>query len=426
MSTNLFDISTITATNNIIVNDDKSLTVSGYPSNSTVLFKECCPNVKVGDTVCFSMETDGYYGFYLLQSKTTWNKNSNTYVITEEMLNSRICFYRQTSAQGGGDATIRNFQINLGTTPLEYEPYGYKTPVKVRGRNLFNVNAIGTLGTYSDFIQNGDGTITVGGYSSSTKETLSQLCPDLKVGDNLIVTMETEGVDVIYLQGTKTTLRVNRSYTVKQEDLDGRVGFYCRRVDGVNYPATISKIQFQLDEVGDYEPYVESTTTNIYLKEPLRKIRDIKDYIDFESKKVVRNIGVRTTGFTQYSFTASTNYLYLKNATTFSDNMLPNSINCMSNKIANFKTFPGSVDVNALMVSGTTFYYFVLAEESEIQTYIDLLAETEIHYILKKPDDTETIELPNIPTHKGTTIIEVDTTIQPSNMEVQYYGKEVA
>jgi len=35
-------------------------------------------------------------------------------------------------------------------------------------------------------------------------------------------------------------------------------------------------------------------------------------------------------------------------------------------------------------------------------------------------------ELPPIPTFKGTTIIEIDTTIQPSNMEVQYYGKGVA
>ncbi|MBR6504349.1 MAG: hypothetical protein IKT41_01290, partial [Clostridia bacterium] len=33
------------------------------------------------------------------------------------------------------------------------------------------------------------------------------------------------------------------------------------------------------------------------------------------------------------------------------------------------------------------------------------------------------IELPNTPTFKGTTTIEIDTTIQPSNMEVQYYGK---
>ena len=35
----------------------------------------------------------------------------------------------------------------------------------------------------------------------------------------------------------------------------------------------------------------------------------------------------------------------------------------------------------------------------------------------------ETIELPNIPTLKGTTVLEIDTTIQPSNLEVVYKGK---
>ena len=39
-------------------------------------------------------------------------------------------------------------------------------------------------------------------------------------------------------------------------------------------------------------------------------------------------------------------------------------------------------------------------------------------------DDTGTdIELPNIPTLKGTSILKTDTTIQPSNLEVVYKGK---
>lgn len=39
-------------------------------------------------------------------------------------------------------------------------------------------------------------------------------------------------------------------------------------------------------------------------------------------------------------------------------------------------------------------------------------------------DGVETyMEIPNIPTTKGTTVIEVDTNIQPSNMEVTYKGK---
>ena len=55
----------------------------------------------------------------------------------------------------------------------------------------------------------------------------------------------------------------------------------------------LSNIQI---EVGDtataYEPYFEPMTTSIYLDEPLRKVGTYADYIDFENKKVVRNIAV--------------------------------------------------------------------------------------------------------------------------------------
>jgi hypothetical protein len=45
---------------------------------------------------------------------------------------------------------------------------------------------------------------------------------------------------------------------------------------------------------------------------------------------------------------------------------------------------------------------------------------TTIDYILATQQE-ETIELPNIPTHTGTTVIEIDTTIQPSAVQYQYY-----
>ena len=39
-----------------------------------------------------------------------------------------------------------------------------------------------------------------------------------------------------------------------------------------------------------YEPYAEPVTTNIYLDEPLRKLGNYADYINFKENKVVRNI----------------------------------------------------------------------------------------------------------------------------------------
>ena len=72
----------------------------------------------------------------------------------------------------------------------------------------------------------------------------------------------------------------------------------------------------------------------------------------------------------------------------------------------------------------TTLLYFQLplslaTTSDEVKT---LLNGKEIFGVALAPTE-ETIELPNIPTLKGTTILEVDTTIQPSNIEVVYKGK---
>ena len=54
---------------------------------------------------------------------------------------------------------------------------------------------------------------------------------------------------------------------------------------------------------------------------------------------------------------------------------------------------------------------------------LEYLGDGYVIYPLATPIEEE-IELPNIPTFKGKTVIEVDTKILPSNMEVKYYGKE--
>ena len=101
----------------------------------------------------------------------------------------------------------------------------------------------------------------------------------------------------------------------------------------------------------DYEPYIAPRTANIYLNEPLRKIGNYGDYIDFETQKIYRNVVVDDDTGT-----------------------LPID-----------QSYHGTVDT-----TGTT------------------------------------VTLPDILLNKGTNIIEVDTTITPSNMEVKYYAKGVA
>lgn len=54
-----------------------------------------------------------------------------------------------------------------------------------------------------------------------------------------------------------------------------------------------AKIQLEPGSTAtEYEPYKGSMTTHIYLDEPLRKVGDIADYIDFKNQKAIRQVEV--------------------------------------------------------------------------------------------------------------------------------------
>ena len=104
----------------------------------------------------------------------------------------------------------------------------------------------------------------------------------------------------------------------------------------------------QLEEASTenfYEPYITPVQTDIYLDEPLRKVGEYADYIDFKGQRVVRKVGV-------------------------SDNT---------------GTKPISESLGALAI----------------------------------PTE-EPIPLPALKTFKGTSIISVDTSVQPSNIKAKY------
>ena len=94
----------------------------------------------------------------------------------------------------------------------------------------------------------------------------------------------------------------------------------------------------------EYEPYI-GETKHIYLNEPLRKVSDYADYIDFKNQKVMRQIEVLDDTGTK------------------------------------------SIDESLDVVS---------------------------------PPAEESVSLPTLKTVKGTSIMSVDTTIQPSNIKTKY------
>lgn len=142
---NLFDISKVTSNTGITNNGDGTLTVSSYPVNASENFGVLCPDIKEGDIATLKFTTTStanlvliryYEGGVLKWSENWYSGTSKT--ITAEWLDARVGFYRNSAAQGSGDATISNIMINTGLTTLPYEPYGYKIPV-ICNNNTTNI-----------------------------------------------------------------------------------------------------------------------------------------------------------------------------------------------------------------------------------------------------------------------------------------------
>ena len=138
-----------------------------------------------------------------------------------------------------------------------------ETPVKVFrcGKNLFDVSKITNI---DNLTNNGDGTLTISANApyGTTRETLTQVCPILKTGDNIVFSFSSPGRQHIYLQKSQRVFMNNSKYTITQDDLDGQITFYGYQSSDTEYgqPCLISNIQIELGTVvTDYMPYVEPT-----------------------------------------------------------------------------------------------------------------------------------------------------------------------
>lgn len=197
----------------------------------------------------------------------------------------------------------------------------------------------------------------------------------------------------------------------------------------------------------EYEPYVKPTITHIYLNEPLRKVGDYADYIDFKNQKVVRNI-------LKQSLNAYVIYKKLNNVIRIScwlgrdikhkyDSHILSTIfnyklgwsediEIIFHHTDNYYNFYWSVYWSRLGLAydGTNVYRIDDTEQTPLtDTEIISIAnewlstlsdkDKEIYVILDTPTE-EPISLPTLKTVKGTSIMSVNTSIQPSNIKTKY------
>lgn len=356
------------------------------------------------------------------------NYNDITFTLTKKS-KIKIVFqyaYNNTTVITPDNVKNSNVQLEVGSTVTEYEPYGYKIPVKASIKSLFYTDpmklTLNMSGKRVSFIYPKNEVILTPNTYKLTIFTSNEI--NLKHGLKYSILITEGGTNKeIYLEGSGQS--TNGVFTVTQETILKSVYVFLSTNENSTGQITINNVQLEIGATT-----TEPVTTNIYLNEPLRKIGDYADYIDFESKKIVRSIEENT-------WKGSENWSYVTGliVTGISKPLDNNSI--VMGMCSHYKSYPyGSLfsirnnpDTQGFAVAGMIRISDNINFGSDITKFKSWLVEqynngtpVKSYYVLATPDP-QPIELPNIPTHKGTTILSVDTTIQPSNAEVKYMGK---
>lgn len=205
-------------------------------------------------------------------------------------------------------------------------------------------------------------------------------------------------------------------------------------------------------ELGDtattYEPYGykipvvvsgenhEPITTNIYLDEPLRKIGDYADMLDYNQNTIKRKIGkliftgdeaIRSTHLDRNLFMLDMKgYLRTLEITSLSSHYQTQANVTGYTSVADMRcTFyadPSALSSSLLYIRDSRFSTIADFKSYLTQQY-DAGTPVTVYYALAK-SRTENLTLPKLPTLNGTTIITTDTEIQPSDMEITYKARK--
>lgn len=375
------------------------------------------------------------------------NKN----IIQKKMMNS--IHLRETAdgiAEKCINSNLRDYQI-FGNTVQDGEP-AIDNPVEVV--------SVGELVNFINVSQCEDGTImSHNGQVALIPNRVRTGYIYLKKGSYCLSTIGTEN-DIIFggychkysSKDTTTWLGAiscsnniftgERNYKTFTLDED----CYCRFV---LLPASTSSItNFSINNISNYKPQLEvgdiptlykpygivkipitttnengdSLTTNIYLSEPLHKIGDYQDYIDFRNRCVIRNCAFQKFNSAQDWMLGNSNsvgnimyYKLSKNRLGVVDgkaNALLNNCKAVSSSVM---TPPANLAPMSVVYGGGNNYMYVFVGNeiastiSEWKTWLDN-NDMHIVYVLSSPT-IEDIELPKLPQFKGTTIYQIATNI---------------
>ena len=364
------------------------------------------------------------------------------------------------------DLVNYNIQIEEGSSATEYEPYGampspefpseinntgdlitkdncasygsdacdnigkYVVQVKATGKNILDISKL-EVGAYSTGLTQSSNTFSF--KRTGTKNT-SSIFTKIKleagtytISGNLTQSDGRNGGYGVYDLEKKEYL-VNRSssgigtstFKVTESKIYS-LGFFCNYNSEEGTQVTYSNIQLEYgSSATTYEPYREATT-NIYLDEPLRKVGDYVDYIDYSNGKVVRNTNLKTFNGNEEWYQFGSNVALAK----WDDGKTPshgdNDITGIySNLFRENKNAQTSANDNTFLTHNIlNVDWIVINRNINVSDFKTLLANKNATFIYPLATPTEeSISLPQIKTVEGTNYITVNTSTSPSNLKI--------
>lgn len=283
---------TNTTTSNIYINDVLEKTYTGIMQqieSTTTLFSGGSSQFYSGKLYYLKLWLDDVLTYDLIPC---YRKSDNVVGMYDMVEN---VFYTNSGAQNFTVGEIIPSSTNpqqiqsvgdlvTDTTDLNYSKY--KIPIKVTGKNLFDINSI---------VKDKGLAWATGNYYNITGGVASDF---IRVNNNTSYVSKYNAQVILYDENYKYISSVSGTNPTKSFKITNEKCKYIKIAFRVsdNYGITDFKNinDIMLEEgtsATEYEPYQE-VTYNIYLDEPLRKTDNYSDYIDFKSGKVIRNVKV--------------------------------------------------------------------------------------------------------------------------------------
>lgn len=479
---NLFDISKVVTSTQIMNNNDGTLTIKTPSGSSTASatapnkLSDYCPGLKVGDAATLSFTTTGnekYIYLYGTGANILWGTSagSKTQTITQAMLDALVLWYASGPST---TATISDIQIELGSTATAYEPYvgGVPAPnpsypqdvnvvtgeqtVEIVGKNLFDKNNVNG-GTY--YIDGNQHKIIYGASTYScyipieagATYTVSKMVTSRF---SIATTQETPDVDVTTADNVAGNSATSLTLTASAGAKYLVAYFYRAQSDTMSIADIEATIQIERGSTAtDYEPY-EGHSYNVDLGSiELAKIGTYQDYIyksgsDWYVHKAcnkytftgdesfTRSGYTSTNAFVMYWSTAALDAAYLSDDgyCEFGEVRSFTSMNATSNGVIynQFNSATSFVKMQKTLIANW--------DESATDTQKVTLAKAMIigksfYYVLTTPTDTKitdatliaelnAIDSATLPKPDANIIITATSPNLPASIKISYYGEE--